>query len=223
MAVEEKKKLQKSLRRFDMLFFTVCALVGLDTLGQVSSWGAQTFTWLVVLAVALCAALRPRHGRAGQRVHPGGRPVRVDEAVLGPVLGRHRRRPLLGHEPAVGRRVAGVHLRPRLGAATSPRSVPARSATTSSRSSSSGSRIGVAIVSLRRGKWIPNVGAMIRLAVLAFFSLTVVIYAIKHGVHGYSCPTSSKPGSRAACSSAWCRCFCSTTSASSFRTGPRRR
>src|SRR5206468_9843674 len=52
MAVEEKKKLQKSLRRFDMLFFTICALVGLDTLGQVSGFGAQTFAWVVILAVA---------------------------------------------------------------------------------------------------------------------------------------------------------------------------
>ena len=30
----EKTKLIKSLRRFDMLFFTVCAFVGLDTLGS---------------------------------------------------------------------------------------------------------------------------------------------------------------------------------------------
>src|SRR5438105_6067948 len=51
MAVEERKKLRKSLGRFDMLFFSVCALVGLDTLGQVSGYGAQTFTWLIVLAV----------------------------------------------------------------------------------------------------------------------------------------------------------------------------
>ncbi len=51
MALEEKGHLHKSLRRFDMLFFTVCALVGLDTLGQVSGFGAQTFTWLVILAV----------------------------------------------------------------------------------------------------------------------------------------------------------------------------
>ena len=40
MATQEKKKLVKSLGRFDMLFFTVCALVGLDTLGQVSGYGA---------------------------------------------------------------------------------------------------------------------------------------------------------------------------------------
>ena len=45
--------------------------------------------------------------------------------------------------------------------------------------------IGVAIASLRRGKWIPNVGAIVRVGVLGFFSITVVIYAIEHGVHGF--------------------------------------
>src|SRR5258706_1570191 len=51
LAVQEKAKLFKSLRRLDMLLFLVCAIVGLDTLGQVSSYGAQTFTWVIVLAV----------------------------------------------------------------------------------------------------------------------------------------------------------------------------
>ena len=37
--------------RFDMVFFTVCAFVGLDTLGTVASNGPQGFLWLVVLAV----------------------------------------------------------------------------------------------------------------------------------------------------------------------------
>ena len=45
--------------------------------------------------------------------------------------------------------------------------------------------IGVAIASLRRGKWIPNVGALVRVGVLGFFSITVLIYAIEHGVHGF--------------------------------------
>jgi amino acid transporter len=51
LALHEKRKLVKSLRRFDMLLFLVCAIVGLDTLGQVSGYGAQTFTWVLVLAV----------------------------------------------------------------------------------------------------------------------------------------------------------------------------
>jgi glutamate:GABA antiporter len=51
LALHEKRKLIKSMRRFDMLLFLICAIVGLDTLGQVSSYGAQTFTWVLVLAV----------------------------------------------------------------------------------------------------------------------------------------------------------------------------
>ena len=51
LALAEKSKLKKSLRRFDMVFFTLCALVGLDTLGAVASYGPQGFFWLVVMAV----------------------------------------------------------------------------------------------------------------------------------------------------------------------------
>src|SRR4051812_31513116 len=49
--IEEKSKLQKSLRRFDLIFFLICTLVGLDTIGAVAKNGAQGFTWLVFLAV----------------------------------------------------------------------------------------------------------------------------------------------------------------------------
>jgi hypothetical protein len=49
-ALEEKAKLRKHFGRFDMLFFLLCTLVGLDTLGAVASNGAQGFTWLIFLA-----------------------------------------------------------------------------------------------------------------------------------------------------------------------------
>src|SRR5437763_10711860 len=55
LALSEKSKLIKSLRRFDMVFFTVCAFVGLDTLGTVASNGPQGFLWLVILAVVFVA------------------------------------------------------------------------------------------------------------------------------------------------------------------------
>jgi len=54
-ALEEKSKLIKSLRRFDMVFFTLCAFVGLDTLGTVASNGPEGFVWLVVLALVFVA------------------------------------------------------------------------------------------------------------------------------------------------------------------------
>jgi hypothetical protein len=50
-ALEEKAKLQKHFGRFDIFFFLICTLVGLDTLGAVSNDGAQAFTWLAFLGV----------------------------------------------------------------------------------------------------------------------------------------------------------------------------
>src|SRR3954447_2790369 len=46
----EKAKLQKHFGRFDILFFLVCTIVGVDTIGAVASYGAEAFTWLIVLA-----------------------------------------------------------------------------------------------------------------------------------------------------------------------------
>jgi glutamate:GABA antiporter len=50
-ALEEKAKLQKHFGRFDIFFFLICTLVGLDTLGAVSNDGAQAFTWLAFLGI----------------------------------------------------------------------------------------------------------------------------------------------------------------------------
>lgn len=46
--------------------------------------------------------------------------------------------------------------------------------------------IGVAIVSLRRGKYIITAGAIAKLAVVALFTVTTVIYAFEHGVQPLS-------------------------------------
>src|SRR5581483_9805951 len=35
----------------DILFFLVCTIVGVDTIGAVASQGAEAFTWLIVLAL----------------------------------------------------------------------------------------------------------------------------------------------------------------------------
>ena len=48
-AAEQKQHLVKTLGRFDMIFFTVAVIVGLDLIGQAASNGYQAFTWTVVL------------------------------------------------------------------------------------------------------------------------------------------------------------------------------
>jgi amino acid transporter len=49
--IEEKRKLKKSLFRWDLALFSICAVVGIDTLGQAASFGTQTLFWLVFLSV----------------------------------------------------------------------------------------------------------------------------------------------------------------------------
>ncbi len=44
----EKRKLRKVLRLADLYFFSVCAMLTFETLGQVSVAGAQALTWIVV-------------------------------------------------------------------------------------------------------------------------------------------------------------------------------
>jgi amino acid transporter len=185
MALEERTKLVKSLRRFDMLFFTICALVGLDTLGQVSGFGAQTFTWLIVLAVFFVLPYALLMSELGSTFTAEGGPYEWMKLSW-------------------GRLPAGI------GAilywVTNPLWVGGSLAFISTAAWSDNIHhigtgtfgdyafkllfiwisIGVAVASLKRGKWIPNVGAMVRVAVLGLFSLTIVIYAFKHGMHGYS-------------------------------------
>ncbi len=53
--------------------------------------------------------------------------------------------------------------------------------------------IGVAVISLRRGKWIINVGAIAKLALVVLFTATTLVYAGEHGLQplpdGFFSPT----------------------------------
>ena len=49
--LQEKKKLRKEFRIFDMIFITIAAIIGIDTLGAVSSNGGQALTWLLISAI----------------------------------------------------------------------------------------------------------------------------------------------------------------------------
>ena len=50
-ALQETKHLQKNFGRKEILFFTICTLVGVDTIGLLASLGAEAFTWNVILAL----------------------------------------------------------------------------------------------------------------------------------------------------------------------------
>jgi len=184
LALEEKSKLHKSLRRFDMVFFTVCAFVGLDTLGTVASNGPQGFFWLCLLAVIFVLPYALVMSEIGSAFTQEGGPYEWTKMAFGRLNGA----------------IAAV-----LYWVTNPLWVGGSLAFTATAAWSdhifhigAGGvgdyafklifiwlSIGVAIASLRRGKWIPNAGAFMRIFVLGFFVVTLVIYAISHGVHGF--------------------------------------
>ncbi len=49
--LEEKKKLKKEFKIFDMIFITIAAIIGIDTLGAVTNGGGQALFWLLLSAV----------------------------------------------------------------------------------------------------------------------------------------------------------------------------
>jgi len=184
LALVEKTKLIKSLRRFDMVFFTVCAFVGLDTLGTVASNGPQGFFWLVLLAVVFVAPYMLLMAEVGSAFTQEGGPYEWTKMAFGRLHGGIAAilywvtNPLWvgGSLAFIAHDAWGANVF-KIGTASVGDYVFKLTFIWIS--------IGVAIISLRYGKWIPNFGALLRFVVLGFFSLTVIVYGFKHGVAGF--------------------------------------
>src|SRR6476646_9053049 len=185
LALAEKSKLIKSLRRLDMVGFTVCAFVGLGTLGLVAQQGPQGFFWLFVLALVFVAPYMLVMAEVGSAFTMEGGPYEWVKLAFGRFHGGIAAVLYWVTNPLwVGGSLAFI-------------ATDAWRANVSDIGTGTVGdygfkllfiwiSIGVAIVSLKQGKWIPNIGAVMRVIVLGFFTFTVVIYAIKHGVAGFS-------------------------------------
>ena len=221
LALDEKAKLKKSLRRFDMIFFTLCAFVGLDTLGLVAASGPQGFTWLILLAVLFVVPYGLVLSEVGSAFTEEGGPYEWVKLSFGRLARGRRRGAVLGDEPALGGWFARVHCcAPGVG-----HDVPADSrrqrprfvrATTSSSSCSSGFRSALRSSRSPAGKWIPTAGGFARIFVLGFFTLTVDDLRDRERRRGLRVRRSLPFDGRVP--RLWCRTCSSTTSVSSCRT-----
>lgn len=178
-AAEEKSKLKQHFGRFDMLFFLICTLVGVDTLGAVASSGPEGFTWMIFLAVFFFI------------------PYALLTAELGAAF-TDEGGSYVWTKLAWGRFVAGVNSvlywlsNPVWMGGLLCITAVATFNTFFGELGSAGKYVfsigfiwlGVwaAILSFGIGKWIPTLGAWVRIALLSFFTLSVVIYAIENGL-----------------------------------------
>jgi amino acid transporter len=190
-ALREKKKLQKHFARFDILFFLICTLVGVDTLGAVASNGPQAFTWLIFLAILFFV------------------PYALLTAELGAAFPEEGG-PYIWTRLAFGRGVAAVNSLVYwisnpiwVGGTLSITALATIEEFFTKGDSLPGPKILggatlmdivfvlafiwftviAAIVSFSIGKWVPTIGAFMRSVLLGFFTISVVIYAIKNGIH----------------------------------------
>jgi len=190
-ALQEKQKLRKHFARFDILFFLICTLVGVDTLGAVASNGPQAFTWLIFLALLFFV------------------PYALLTAELGTAFPEEGG-PYIWTRLAFGRGVAAVNSviywisNPIwVGGTLGITALTTIQVFFNQSHSLPGPKILggatlldvlfvlafiwftviAAIISFSVGKWVPTIGAFMRSVLLGFFTISVVVYAIKNGIH----------------------------------------
>jgi glutamate:GABA antiporter len=183
-ALQEKRKLKKSLFRFDMIFFTVCAILAIDTLSQSASYGFQTIFWLVVSAATfmipyalLSAELGttfPVEGAVFEWVrlafgHFAGAITAVLYWLSNPIWlgGTLAAGAIAGMDALWGTKIADNTLLSII--------------------------IGLAfvwtavimnILSLRSMKWVPNLGSFVKIGLFVLFGVLVLITGTQHGFKG---------------------------------------
>jgi glutamate:GABA antiporter len=180
LAIQEKAKLRRVLGRLDLVLFTACAIVGLDSVAQAAEAGAQAITWLVIslvlflipygmLTAELGAAFPVEGGPYEWARMAFGRPAGAVTAILY----------WLSNPLWVG------------GTLTAATITTINSFVLSKPMSTTWEivvglaftwvTVGIAIIAFRVGKWGPNIGTFVKIAVVAIFTVLFIAFLVKHG------------------------------------------
>lgn len=181
----ERSKLQRHFRRYDIFFFLVCTIVGVDTIASVAASGGEAFTWLVIFGVVFFVPQAMIFAELGTAFPQEGGEYLWTRMAFGHLAG------------AVNNFYYWVTNPVWIGGTL------AISAVTAVAVFFDGGRsslppvafyvVGLvfvwatvlgAIMSFSYGKWLPTAGAFARFLLLGLFSVSVVIYAAEHGLHG---------------------------------------
>ncbi|GAA2753497.1 APC family permease [Amnibacterium kyonggiense] len=183
-AAEESAKLQRHFGRFDILFFLICTIVGVDTIASVAGAGGEAFTWMVVLAVVFFVPQALLFAELGSAFPQEGGPYLWTRMAFGHLAGAINNflywvtNPVwLGGTLAISA-VAALQVFFNGGDAFSTPAVLVISIVFI------WIAVLAAVLSFRIGKWITTVGAFARFLLLGLFTVSVVLYAAEHGFHG---------------------------------------
>ena len=181
-ALEEKAKLKKHFKRFDIFFFLICTIVGVDTLGQVAASGPQGFLWLIFLAIFFFIPYGLIVAELGATfTEEGGSYVWTRMAWGRLVAGVNAIFYWFSNPVWIGATLALLAI-----AAIQTYIIPFEDG------SAMYWIVGLvyiwfsvwsAILSFGVGKWIPTIGAWCRIALISLFAVATVLYGIQNGLN----------------------------------------
>jgi amino acid transporter len=183
-AVEETQHLQRHFGRREILLFTICTLVGVDSIGAIAAAGPTAFTWLIILGVLFFIPQGLLFAELGTAFPEEGGPYLWARLAFGRLVG------------AVNNFLYWITNPVWFGGTLAVLAI-----TTWETFFNKGNALPTwgffafgltfiwigtlsAILSFSVGKWIPISGAYARFLLLGLFTVSVIAFGIKNGVHG---------------------------------------
>ncbi|MGW0995943.1 APC family permease [Streptomyces sp. NPDC002523] len=184
-APETATGLQRSLKRFDITAMAIAAVISFDTVGQIATGGGEAATWTAALALLFLVPYALLFAETGAAFPQEGGPYVWVRLAFG--------------RPAAALTTLFYWVTNPIWLGGSLVFLAAQTWDGFVFHLGSGTvadyvfkllfvwiAILTAIVSLRRGKWITTVGAAMKVLSLALFTLTAVLYGVRHGFQGLS-------------------------------------
>src|SRR5580692_10236295 len=193
LAVKEKAKLRKVLGRLDLVLFTACAIVGLDSIAAAAQGGAQAITWLAFSLVIFLIPYGMLVAELGAAFPVEGGPYEWARMSFGRAVG------------AVTAILYWLSNPLWVGGTLTAATIATLNSFVLTKPLSTTWEIviglvfiwvttGIAIVAFRIGKWGPNIGTFVKIAVVGLFTALFIAFLAQHGrPHGTSAAGDFKP------------------------------
>jgi amino acid transporter len=179
-AAREKTKLRKVLGRVDLVLFTACAILGFDTVAASAEAGAQAITWLVISLVIFLVPYGMLTAELGSAFPVEGGPYEWARLAFGRCAGSVTAILYWLSNPTwIGGTLTastiaaldGLVLHKPLG--TTAEIIVGLAFVWVT--------VGIAILAFRIGKWGPNIGTFVKIAVVALFTVMFIAFLVQHG------------------------------------------
>ncbi|WP_223691404.1 APC family permease [Leifsonia poae] len=176
----------KTLGRLDIVFLSISAIIAIDTVAQIAAGGgAEAFTWTVIIGITFLFPYALVIAELGSTFHDEGGPFVWVRLAFGKLTAAIATlfywitNPLWmgGSLVFISAATWSAYIAP----------LPEGSAgDIAFKLIFIWLAIGTAIIGLKYGKHIVAAGAIVKVALLVIFVVTVVVYAFQNGIHGYA-------------------------------------